>query len=220
MDWRDAGSKKAEAKKYKNCIHPPLIETSVDKSFLEIIPPPELHLMLGVVNTLFSHLISGFEQEALKWAELCNVQREITHGSPAFKGNSCKILLNKVDLLRTNCSLGCLKFVEAFQSLNKIVKACFSVNLDPDFTKYIAEFKESYLALNVSVTPKVHAVFFHVEDFCMKMKIGLGLYSEQPMESVHFDFSVTWEKYKVARNNPDYETKLLRAVCEYNSNHM
>ena len=38
--------------------------------------------------------------------------------------------------------------------------------------------------LEISVTPKVHAVFFHVQEFCELTKMGLGPWSEQTSESV------------------------------------
>jgi hypothetical protein len=58
--------------------------------------------MLGVVNTLFIHIMTNFEKEALTRAKSCNVQREVTHGDTGFKGNASKTL---VDVLRRNLSL-------------------------------------------------------------------------------------------------------------------
>ena len=47
----------------------------------------------------------------------------------------------------------------------------------------------------------MHCVFFHVSDFCINSSRGLGFFSEQAMESVHSDFSKTWEKFKVFEKN-------------------
>ena len=81
--------------------------------------------------------------------------------------------------------------------------------------------KKSYLHLEISITPKVHAVFHHIKDFCSKTAKGLGVYSEQAMETVHFDFLQTWANYKVKNiTNENYDSRLLRAVCDYNSNHL
>ena len=64
------------------------------------------------------------------------------------------------------------------------------------------------------VTPKVHAVFFHVEDFCASVNDGLGPWSEQSSESVHHDFGVLWQDFKVKSiDHPNYRTKLLSCVC-------
>ena len=54
QSWTDAGSKMKDAKKHGNVVHPPLLSGEPDQQVIEILPPPELHLMLGAVNTMFS----------------------------------------------------------------------------------------------------------------------------------------------------------------------
>ena len=218
--WQSAGAIRSKAKNYMNCINSPIFTSASDRLFLEMIPPPELHLMLGVVNTLFTKMLMEFEDQALKWAKDCHVERAITRGMSAFNGNGCKTLLDKVDILRANSGLGCVKFVQTFQDFKKVVASCFGNSLNSNSKEKIAAFKKSYLALEISVTPKVHAVFFHIEDFCDRTQKGLGFFSEQAMESVHYDFNQVWLKYKVAREHPDYANRLRRAVCEYNSIHI
>ena len=219
VDWLRSGGQKKNAHKFKNCVNPPVFNSDEDRLFLDIIPPPELHLLIGIVNTVYSHMLINHESDALNWAKVCNVQRIITHGNHGFEGNSCKKLLNKVDLLRRD-SLHCLEYVDVLQKFNKVVDACFGVSLNENYKQYVEDFKESYLKLGTPITPKVHAVFFHVTDFCDKNERGLGFYGEQAMESVHHDFNVTWMKYKVSQQNPKYGEQLFWAVCEYNSNHM
>lgn len=220
VGWVEAGAQKKDAHKFKNHVHSPILDTDEDRLFLDLIPPPELHLLLGVVNTIFEHMHREFKEDAERWENLCHVKRRMTHGSPAFDGNSCSLLLKKVDLLRRDSALGCLKYVDAFQAFKSVVDACFSRRLEENFEENIVKFKDSYMSLNISVTPKVHAVFFHVADFCKRHQRGLAFYSEQAMESVHFDFQQTWEKFKVSETNPDYCNALLRAVCVYNSCHL
>lgn len=100
--WQKSGSQKSTTKKYNSSIHEPII-SSEDSStrILEVIPPPELHL--GAVNTIYKNMLLEFECESMKWAQACNMSREFVHGSPAFIGNSCKTLLNKIDLLHSIC---------------------------------------------------------------------------------------------------------------------
>lgn len=154
--------------------------------------------MIEVVNISYKHMLPEFESVAEEWAQACSVQREVTYGGSGFKGNSCKILLNKVDISRQKCPLSFLKFVRVFEDFKSVVNSClvslFSLivvgnKLDPNYKEKIATFKRNYLDLKVSVTPKVHAVFCHVEDFCELKNIGLGIYSEQAMKTVHHDFS-------------------------------
>ena len=45
-----AGSKPTTMKKYKNCINPPLLDVDEDQLVLSVVPPPELHLLMGATN--------------------------------------------------------------------------------------------------------------------------------------------------------------------------
>ena len=49
-----AGSPLKRAQEYKNCIHTPIIDGQDEEFILLLIPPAELHLMLGAVNTLLT----------------------------------------------------------------------------------------------------------------------------------------------------------------------
>lgn len=218
--WSDSGAQQKNSRKYDSCIHSPIIEVSDDTKIIDVIPPPELHLMLGAVNYLVDRMVETFPMESAQWIEKCAVQREITHGGAAFTGNSCKKLLNNVDFLRSIGNLGCLPYVQAFTDLKDVVHNCFGIELRPDYTSSLDSFRESYAALNISVTPKVHAIWFHVREFCEKHQEGLGFYSEQAGESLHHEFNERWKKFKVQVGHPEHDERLLRTVCEFNSHHM
>lgn len=51
-NWCKAGSNIKNAKNFKNCIHPPAVGTDNEQRIIDIVTPPELHLMLGAVNTI------------------------------------------------------------------------------------------------------------------------------------------------------------------------
>lgn len=185
----------ATAKQYMSCVHTPIISDNPEELILDIIPPPELHLMIGVVNTLFNHMLKEFNVDTLRWENACQVRRETKRGASGFNGNASKRLLDNVDILRSSCSIGCIKYVQALHDFRSVVSACFGMILDSNFVSYINNFKKSYLALNISVTLKVHAVFFHVTQFCSKHNKALGFYSEQAIESTHFEFKSIWDGY-------------------------
>ena len=65
----------------------------------------------------------------------------------------------------------------------------------------------------------MHAVFFHVEDFCEVVGMGLGPWSEQATESLHADFNKVWTRYKV-RDIENEKFGLFEAVVAYNSQHL
>ena len=109
-------------------------------------------------------------------------------------------------------------YVLAFKALGDVVEACFGIELHDDFQKKIATFKDAFDALPIkTITPKIHAIFHHVPEFCQEHQIGLGLHSEQASEAVHSKFNDVWKRYKVSKNNPEYMNQLYRAVAEFNS---
>lgn len=216
--WQNAGGDVSSAKKYGNVIHLPLLKGDPNDRIIDILPPPELHLLLGPVNTIYNALVKEWP-DALNWAIRCHVEREAMHGG-SFNGNSCNILLSKVDILRSMAPLHCLKYVACFDAFKAVVSACYGQFLHPDYVKLINVFKDTYMSLGINVTPKVHAVFFHIQDFCQFKQEGLSRWSEQACEAVHSDFKATWAKYKVPVIHPDYGAKLLFAVREYNSRHL
>lgn len=113
-----SGGNPKEAKNFMNCVHEPIISDQDDDIVLDFIPPPELHLMLEIVNTLFDHMLKEFNDGALAWASYCHVQREIRNcGSvvSSFNGNACKTLLNKVDSFGSTCHTS--KFSTTFEKL-------------------------------------------------------------------------------------------------------
>lgn len=170
---------------------------------------------------LFSGLLKIWP-DAENWPRLCNVSRDPMHGG-AFNGNACRQLLKKADVLDYISPLIVKPFVEAFRAFNKVVESCFGEDLDPDYLDSIEGFKQKYMDLvqlgYVNVTPKIHCIFFHVQQFCDKNE-GLGRYSEQASEAVHADFKRTLTRYHVGSSNDRYDEILFRAVMDYNCSHL
>ena len=128
-------------------------------------------------------------------------------------------LFNQVDKLRSVCESDV--YPRAFDAFNEVVTSCYGSDLHADFEVKINAFRQCYLELGISVTPKVHAVFHHVADFCNMTGHGLGPWSEQCAESIHHDFVETWSRFKVKDiEHPKYGQALLDAVCYYNSMHL
>jgi len=117
-DWSSAGGVLNKAKYHGNCVHEPIFMGAADKKVIDIIPLPELHLMIGPVNTLFNALIKKWP-EALQWADTCSVTREAIHGG-SFTGNSCRKLLRNVNQLEQMCPPECIPFVKTFQAFNRV----------------------------------------------------------------------------------------------------
>ena len=151
--------------------------------------------------------------------DACYVARECIHGG-TFNGNSSKKLLENVTKLRDICPPEALAFADTLDAFSIVVHVYFGNQLSENYQADINKFKDLYLSFNISVTPKIHAEFYHVVDFFQVRQEGLGRWSEQSSESVHADFSKTWDRYKVPYGHPLYSNRLLRAVLSYNASYI
>ena len=206
------------AKKYFNCVHEPLINGERSDEMLDLIPPPSLHLMLGVVNTLLDKLHEKWNQ-AYTWAANQGIVKKNYHGGQ-MEGNACRKLLKKAHILQTALPRRLAKFAHAMSHFDQVVNACFKSELKSDFLIKIERFRKSYMKLGINVTPKVHAVFEHVGEFCKRRKMGLARYAEQASESVHYDFLHQWKWCKCETSHPNYDQNLCSCVVKYNSKHI
>ena len=164
----------------------PIIKESPATEIIDVIPPPELHLLLGVVNKIFDKLQALYKKADLSWAKECGVSNVVTYGQRGFDGNGCNMLLKNVDRLRNpSYNIGCVPFADCLSKFRGVVDSCFGTKLKENYVPMIAEFRSSFLSLDINVTLKIHAVFWHIEYFCNVKKKALGYYSEQAMESAH-----------------------------------
>ena len=224
-----SNAKNYSAKSHKSCIAQPLFKYEDEYLIIDIIPPMELHLILGIVNRLYDFMdrdlaAAGMTVTAKDWSDLLCISRRHYHGGQ-FIGNHCSKLLESVgileEMLLLNGAIVAIPYVETFRKFQKVKETCFGKDLHPDYKNAIKEFKSSYIGLGIPVSLKVHIVFDHIIPFCEKFDKGLGWFSEHGLESSHYDFYPFWLKsYKVPKNHPNYAEKLLQSVILYNSLHL
>ena len=111
-------------------------------------------------------------------------------------------------------------FVECLRMFKLVKESCFGVVLYDGWNAHINNFETSYRALKISVTPKVHNVFYEVPIYIKKTGLPLGVRCEQKFESVHSDMKPTWSWYKRSENHSEYDSQLKRAMIDYNSFHL
>ena len=221
----DSKASTKEAKEHGNAIHPSILTGDDNTPLVVILPTPELHLLLGTVN----HICDKMEElwpDVTQWFNGLHIQRTDYQGGQ-FEGNDCCKLLKNVDKLIEICPVFVNKYAAVLKLFNDVVASSFGANLSVDYINKLAKFKDAYLKLGeISVTPKVHAVFFHVEE-CLKFTnnsshgLGLAPFSEQTIEAVHHDFKPIWKNYVIKKkDHPNYPNQLLRAVSAYNSQHI
>ena len=101
----EAKPKPPKDPEFKGSHKRPLLvkEGEIDEEFLSqtvlsIIPPPSLHLMLGIVGDVQELLISVWPG-AIEWSKSLNVWPDEGGPRNKYRGNDCKILLANVNAL-------------------------------------------------------------------------------------------------------------------------
>ena len=193
-------SGKRLAADFKNSVNEPIIQGSDQNQVLDVLAPPELHILLGVVNHLFQGLKKIWNQASL-WPEMLHIHPSPFQGGDNFNGPSCHKLLQHIDKLEHQAELSSSfqvgPFVRAFRDFRRVVHSCFGMSLDQDFAQHIQNFRDSCDHLPISITPKLHILFVHVPEFINRKNLPLGVFSEQASETVHQDFQKFWDiRYK------------------------
>ena len=144
-----------------NCIHEPLFQDENqefnDILILNLLPPAELHLLLGPVNKMHDELEKRWP-DVTAWAKSCKAFKCCRAGS-GYNGNSCMRLIDpeNLDNLLKLIPHELVTYVEALRAFGRVVKSCFGVYLSPTYKSDIEHFKKCYLNLDISVTPKVRS---------------------------------------------------------------
>ena len=115
-------------------------------------------------------------------------------------------------------------FLVVLKAFNEIRKKCFTATAaSPDYKEAIAKFRDAYLVVHedfgITITPTVHEVFFHLEQFIEKYpNVFLGIVSEQTCESLHRLWLNFIEPRMIAnQDHPDYPTKFKQTLVAFNS---
>ena len=124
------------ASDFKNCHENPILPLDDAVEVLDVIPPPELHLLLGAVNHLFQGMKRAWEL-ADSWPEHLHIKPAPYHGGHLFNGPACHKLLQNIDQLeliaQTTSSFQVQPFIQAFRDFKEVVHACFGKELDHQF---------------------------------------------------------------------------------------
>ena len=177
--WRDAPE-------FFSSVNQPLFDEPDWTCILWLIPIPELHLLIGIVNKICDVLnfrwskLSGIEDRFYKWADKkAKLQRQ-SYRDKSFNGPTCKKLLDKKLRLLRYALPYCLRdFVLLFNSIDRIRHACFGHKLLASYKNEIENFGNLWSAFKIDITPKVHILLDHVPVFCAHHNKGLGYFNEQ-----------------------------------------
>jgi hypothetical protein len=114
-----------------------------DVLVLDGIPPPQLHLHMGVVNVVMDVIYKVWGKELLlAWCKRHYIMRRGYQGG-CFDGNNAKKILEKLDELAEECPVSCLPLVELLQEFRPIVDGCFGHDLDPNYMQVDAMIRQT-----------------------------------------------------------------------------
>ena len=172
--WVEDGCEKKRGKEFQNMQHSPLLSGDPDSMIIDLIPPPELHLLLGVTDKLltefalnvFPHhqgkdfLTSFYKDE--------NITVSGRHGGK-LNGNASRKVLRSMDSFEEKLKqhsdehyvLG-LPYITTLRNFCQVVTSCFGMELLPGWSDSLEIFEMSYKQLksqtgkSISITPKVN----------------------------------------------------------------
>ena len=157
--YRNARYPRNQQSKFKNCIHPCLLVVPDPRvSVLSVIPPPQLHLLLGCVNHLFNMLKvvmkkEGRLQRFLDWCKKNSISLRGLDSSQ-LDGNNSKQLMKCTDKLLSATMDGeedlipgvdsifllpeaGLPIIETMKAFNCVTSGTMSRTLDPNYKELI-----------------------------------------------------------------------------------
>ncbi|XP_047143844.1 uncharacterized protein LOC124817603 [Hydra vulgaris] len=227
------GRKRLKMQEYKNVVNPRLIYLQEDQEtfFEHIVPPPELHIMMGVVDKLCTLLL--YVWPAFKnWLKKHYILMRGYHGV-GFDGNNANRFLSLLDVLERDvtitAAINILPINDCLRILSLIKSAVFGLELGTDISVKIEDFKSSFFSLqlcikdifdyNLTVSWKIHFLVCHILPIVEQNNTSLGNYAEQCGEAVHYKFKKTWVNYKRTIGHKNYaEKKLKSAIVNFNLN--
>ena len=220
QSYQNATGAWKNAQFFYSTVNKPIVTGSHDTKIMSKIPPPQLHIFTGIVNTTIADLDKHLNGFVVKW--LADVPKIHQEGPfKVFAGNKCKqILNNHLQELKEIVPLNYQKYIKILEDFKLVVDACFSTYLAPNTRFLIQQFEKSFRAVYSpkEIYPKAHMLITHVADFCEEVGMGLGILSEQACEAAHYKFKVIEERYKV-NDDPDGEA-IYQTVLKYNVNHL
>lgn len=113
---------------------------------LEIVLPPEFHLLIGPVNTLHEALRKVWS-EYKTWLSSCNVKRMEYHGR-SVAGKDSRKQLKCTSVLHETRPKEFKNDVDTFNSFYEVGTACYGRKHDKDYGRKIDEFTKKYLNLH------------------------------------------------------------------------
>jgi hypothetical protein len=222
--YREAGSVPKKMSKYKNVINECLLEADPRELVGNVLPLPELHLLMGVGNHHHQLLLKVWPALVLfgrgKWT---------VHGrhGGALDGANTVRFLKKIEAMRQVAPARASPILDTLLLFRKIQHGCFGWELCGDYKQKINMFTESVAKLKVycettlkvkyTIPWKLHMVCCHLEPLLDRLGRGLAIVCEQAGEAVHAKFKRTKSRYNKNKYHQSHGKAQKKAVVHWNS---
>ena len=230
--YQEAGFPQKRMSQFYNVIKPCLINPSdLSTPISTVIPPPELHLHIGLANWVWnivkSYLGEQRYPDLLLWCRARSITIRGYHGTGLDGGNSKNFFKASKDLGLLFEEDKSAPFTDLLQKFDLVTKACFSRELLPGWKKTFDDFIFSTWALishckfqlkiKITIPWKIHILVSHVKPFLEMTGRGLSDYSEQTGESGHHKVEIEMGRFRRDLGNPLHGEKMLAMCSRFNS---
>ena len=215
-DWNDAGAVHTThfTSQFESVTGPVLVwgkDDTPSTRILDKVTPPTVHNLLALNSVLRPHLSNLWEGDMMKVLkdELNIVPHSYQGKEGAFAGPECNKFLNNLEMFeeRLTASEDLTLFYNFFCAFKNLKDGTFGSILAENWRDLCVEFRSSLFMLNsclsVPITPKLHVMATHIEEWLESHGRSMGDDSEQALESSHGRFSKVWESYQVRDENSE-----------------
>ncbi|KAF4654450.1 hypothetical protein FOL47_009974 [Perkinsus chesapeaki] len=197
---------------------------------LELLSLSPLHLMLGIVNKLYSNARASAEctNKGSLYSRHCkalveNNIRRSAYFEGALEGNSCSRLLDAIADDKIPFSPKVVPLVNALKAFHEFKAKCLGIHRVDGWEQSIESFGSAWDATGLVRTLKVHIVLHHVKEYLLHYEsvpeAGQGLSSEQSGEALHARLQRIWNlRFKVNPENKAFPDRLVDCMVSYNWN--
>ena len=225
--FKEAGLDMTKMQHFKNQINESLLTGAEDTTILSFLPPPELHLLMGLVNWVLELLYKVVSKEELhERMRKKGISIRGYQGGGLDGGNS-HLFLKHLQYISEETPSQAQPLFDVLGKFMIVVQSCFSLELSTNFKEDFKDFTNSVenlikysnetLKIPLKPTWKVHILVTHVVTFLEEKKVGLGIYCEQTSEAAHSVMKPTIARFKRKADHELHGPRMLRAASAFSS---
>ena len=124
-----------DMQKFKNVIHPSLLKRDPGTSVLSVVPPPELHLLMGAVNWALEQFYDLMPEDQLKNRMRTKGISVRGYQGGGLDGVNSNLFLKHLNFLFFSVPADAQPVKDMLASLKVVVEGCFGIDLRAQVTK-------------------------------------------------------------------------------------